>query len=106
MDGWARFKAPARIGGEWLQPGAVEEARTLIIAPAMHAPTAIYYASEYVLLSALHAPRCSACCAVLVRELRNEVSRLLAAKVADPSLDLGRSRVVEAMHHLLASDGF
>lgn len=44
--------------------------------------------------------------AVLVRELRNEVSRLLAAKVADPSLDLSRSRVVEAMHHLLASDGF
>ncbi|PRW33164.1 P-loop containing nucleoside triphosphate hydrolase isoform A [Chlorella sorokiniana] len=57
VDGWARFKAPARI-------------------------------------------------AVLVRELRNEVSRLLAAKVADPSLDLSRSRVVEAMHHLLATDGF
>lgn len=44
--------------------------------------------------------------AVLVRELRNEVSRLLAAKVANPSLDLSRSKVVEAMHHLLASDGF
>lgn len=44
--------------------------------------------------------------AVLVRELRNEVSRLLAAKVADPGLDLSASRVVEAMHHLLATDGF
>jgi hypothetical protein len=42
----------------------------------------------------------------LVRELRNEVSRLLAAKVADPALDLSASRVVEAMHHLLATDGF
>ena len=41
-----------------------------------------------------------------MRELRNEVSRLLAAKVADPGLDLSRSKVVEAMHHLLASDGF
>lgn len=44
--------------------------------------------------------------AVLVRELRNEVARLLAAKVADASLDLSASKVVEAMHHLLASDGF
>lgn len=44
--------------------------------------------------------------AVLVRELRNEVARLLAAKVADPALDLSRSKVVEAMHHLLATDGF
>ena len=49
---------------------------------------------------------CCTLCAVLVRELRNEVSRLLAAKVADPSLDLSSSRVVEAMHHLLATDGF
>ena len=60
--------------------------------------------------SACTAPRCctTLCpvCAVLVRELRNEVSRLLAAKVADPSLDLSSSRVVEAMHHLLATDGF
>jgi hypothetical protein len=43
---------------------------------------------------------------VLVRELRNEVSRLLAAKVADPALGLSASRPVEAMHHLLATDGF
>lgn len=48
----------------------------------------------------------SSCAAVLVRELRNEVSRLLAAKVRDPSLELGASKVVEAMHHLLSSDGF
>lgn len=27
-------------------------------------------------------------------------------QVADPGLDLSRSRVVEAMHHLLATDGF
>ena len=57
VDGWARFKAPARI-------------------------------------------------AVLVRELRAEVSRLLAHKVQQPTLDVASSRGVEAMHHLLASDGF
>jgi ATP-dependent RNA helicase DHX57 len=57
VDGWATFKAPARI-------------------------------------------------AVLVRELRREVAALLAKKVAAPGLDLGGSRVVEAMQHLLGSDGF
>ena len=57
VDGWARFKAPARI-------------------------------------------------AVLVRELRAEVARLLARKIEQPALDVASSRVVEAMHHLLASDGF
>jgi ATP-dependent RNA helicase DHX57 len=44
--------------------------------------------------------------AVLVRGLRAEVAALLERKVADPGLDLGGSRVVEAMHHLLANDGF
>lgn len=57
VDGWATFKAPARI-------------------------------------------------AVLVRELRAEVGALLGRKVTDPGLDLGGSRVVEAMHHLLSTDGF
>jgi ATP-dependent RNA helicase DHX57 len=57
VDGWATFRAPARI-------------------------------------------------AVLVRELRAEVAALLGRKVADPGVDLSSSRVVEAMHHLLASDGF
>jgi ATP-dependent RNA helicase DHX57 len=57
VDGWATFKAPARI-------------------------------------------------AVLVRELRAEVAALLGKKVVDPGLDVGRSRVVEAMHHLLSTDGF
>lgn len=31
---------------------------------------------------------------------------VLPLQVADPGLDLGRSKVVEAMHHLLATDGF
>ncbi|KFM23075.1 Putative ATP-dependent RNA helicase DHX57 [Auxenochlorella protothecoides] len=55
--GWARFKAPARIG-------------------------------------------------VLVRDLRAAVASLLAAKIADPGLSLAGSPVVEALHSLLASDGF
>jgi ATP-dependent RNA helicase DHX57 len=57
VDGWATFRAPARI-------------------------------------------------AVLVRELRAEVAALLGRKVVDPGLDVGSSRVVEAMHHLLSTDGF
>jgi len=44
--------------------------------------------------------------AVLVRELRREVAALLERKVEDPELDVGASRVVEAMHHLLSTDGF
>lgn len=44
--------------------------------------------------------------AVLVRELRAEAAALLQRKIEDPSLELGRSRVVEAMHHLLSTDGF
>ena len=44
-----------------------------------------------------------------VRELRGEVERALAAKLADPGVDLrsGRAgRATQAMHHLLAADGF
>ncbi|KAF8055672.1 DHX57 [Scenedesmus sp. PABB004] len=57
LDGWAKFKAPARVG-------------------------------------------------VLIKHLRAAVASLLAAKVADPSLDLAGQRVVEALHALLATDGF
>eukprot|EP00882_Tetradesmus_deserticola_P011147 GHRQ01011788.1.p1 GENE.GHRQ01011788.1~~GHRQ01011788.1.p1 ORF type:complete len:340 (+),score=172.49 GHRQ01011788.1:429-1448(+) len=57
LDGWAKFKAPARVG-------------------------------------------------VLIKHLRAAVSSLLAAKVADPSLQLAGQRVVEALHALLATDGF
>lgn len=57
VDGWAKFKAPAKI-------------------------------------------------AVLVRELRRKVGALLARKIREPGLDLGGSRVVEAMLHVLSSDGF
>jgi ATP-dependent RNA helicase DHX57 len=44
--------------------------------------------------------------AVLVRELRSEVGKLLARKMEDVSLDLGSSAVASAMHHLLSTDGF
>ena len=44
--------------------------------------------------------------AVLVRELRAEVGALLNRKVNNPSLNLSDNRVVEAMHHLLSTDGF
>eukprot|EP00879_Flechtneria_rotunda_P019881 GHRR01020897.1.p1 GENE.GHRR01020897.1~~GHRR01020897.1.p1 ORF type:complete len:959 (+),score=404.55 GHRR01020897.1:326-3202(+) len=57
LDGWARFKAPARVG-------------------------------------------------VLIKHLRTAVAALLAAKVADPSLELAGQRVVETLHALLATDGF
>lgn len=35
-----------------------------------------------------------------------QVAALLAAKIAEPGLNVSSSRVVEAMHHLLATDGF
>lgn len=44
--------------------------------------------------------------AVLVRELRAAAANLLDAKVADPSIDLGRSKVIDAMLHLCSTDGF
>ncbi|KAK9846310.1 hypothetical protein WJX81_001334 [Elliptochloris bilobata] len=44
--------------------------------------------------------------AVLVRELRQEVDRLLLQKVERPGLDLAHSPAVAAMHNLLATDGF
>jgi ATP-dependent RNA helicase DHX57 len=44
--------------------------------------------------------------AVLVRELRAGVDRLLAAKVADPALDIGASPAVGALLQLVRSDGF
>lgn len=44
--------------------------------------------------------------AVLVRELRAEVERLLVAKVEDPTFDLVRAKAIAAMHKLLSTDGF
>lgn len=43
---------------------------------------------------------------VLIQHLRQAVSALLAAKVADPTLDLANQKVVQALHSLLATDGF
>lgn len=43
---------------------------------------------------------------VLIQALRQAVSGLLAAKVQDPSLDLAGQKVVQALHSLLATDGF
>jgi ATP-dependent RNA helicase DHX57 len=44
--------------------------------------------------------------AVLVRELRAGVDRLLAAKVENPALDLTQSAAVKALLALISSDGF
>ena len=44
--------------------------------------------------------------AVLVRELRLGVDRLLLAKVADPSTDTNSSPAVHALLQLIATDGF
>lgn len=41
-----------------------------------------------------------------VRELRQEVERLLLQKVERPELDLAHSPATSAMHNLLATDGF
>ncbi|KAL3157309.1 hypothetical protein ABBQ38_001539 [Trebouxia sp. C0009 RCD-2024] len=57
LDGWATFKAPARI-------------------------------------------------AVLIRELRQQVDRLLLAKVAEPSLAIFDNPITAVMQDLLAKDGF
>lgn len=57
LDGWATFKAPARI-------------------------------------------------AVLIRELRQQLDRLLLAKVAEPSLRIFENPITAVMQDLLAKDGF
>lgn len=44
--------------------------------------------------------------AVLVRELRAGVDRLLLAKVSDPSLDIWQNPAVAALLQLIATDGF
>ncbi|KAK9809193.1 hypothetical protein WJX72_011126 [[Myrmecia] bisecta] len=44
--------------------------------------------------------------AVLVKELRDEIDRLLLQKLSEPSFDLAHNRVVDALHQLLATDGF
>lgn len=43
---------------------------------------------------------------VLVRELRAELARLLARKIEDPQTDMSQSKLIDAMHQLLRSDGF
>lgn len=43
---------------------------------------------------------------VLVRELRCEVARLLDEKINDPSMNIAGSKLIDAMHHLLSTDGF
>ena len=57
LDGWATFKAPARI-------------------------------------------------AVLIRELRQQVDKLLLEKVASPTLSIFDSPITAVMQDLLAKDGF
>lgn len=57
VDGWAEFRAPARVG-------------------------------------------------VLVRELRQGIATLLQQKIENPSSDLAHAPIVDAMHQLLATDGF
>jgi hypothetical protein len=41
-----------------------------------------------------------------VKELRGEIDRLLLQKIEDPSLDLSQSKAIDALHRLLATDGF
>lgn len=43
---------------------------------------------------------------VMVRELRGEMDRLLGAKIAAPDMELGGSKLVEAVEGLLSTDGF
>jgi ATP-dependent RNA helicase DHX57 len=44
--------------------------------------------------------------AVLIRELRNQVDRLLADKIENPALDVTNRGVVAAVVKLLTNDGF
>ena len=41
-----------------------------------------------------------------VKELRAEIDRLLLRKIQAPEFDLSQSKAVDAMHQLLATDGF
>ena len=41
-----------------------------------------------------------------VKELRLEIDQLLLQKIQNPEFDLSRSKAVEALHGLLATDGF
>ena len=46
------------------------------------------------------------CVRMQVKELRAEVDRLLLRKIQAPDFDLSQSKAVDAMHQLLATDGF
>lgn len=54
----------------------------------------------------LHLPQASPQVGVMVRELRGEMDRLLGAKIAAPDMELGGSKLVEAVEGLLSTDGF
>ena len=41
-----------------------------------------------------------------VKQLRAEIDRLLLQKIEDPCLDLSKSKAIDALHGLLATDGF
>lgn len=43
---------------------------------------------------------------VLVRELRGGIAALLQRKIEAPAADLTHEPIVDAMHQLLATDGF
>lgn len=43
---------------------------------------------------------------VLVRELRAGVASLLGRKISDPGADLAHTPIIDALHQLLATDGF
>ncbi len=43
---------------------------------------------------------------MLVRELRRGIAALLQRKIEDPAADLTHEPIVDAMHQLLATDGF
>lgn len=45
-------------------------------------------------------------CILQVRELRAEIDRLLLLKIQDTNFDLSTSKAVDALHSLLATDGF
>ncbi len=51
-------------------------------------------------------PQASPQVGVMVRELRCEMDRLLGAKIASPDMELGGSKLVEAVEGLLSTDGF
>lgn len=138
LDGWAKFKAPARVSdghawrGAWHVSGGncvslslpgqgvvvclcLYKGRGLLrVSELTRAGTRGCYVKVIPELTLYPPPTCPAAAAaaahrqvgVLIQALRQAVSGLLAAKVQDPSLDLAGQKVVQALHSLLATDGF